>query len=100
MNPHGSASPLISSGQAQDPPPEVNVKHAWHVPGDIGLHAERHRPATHESPSAHCPLLHGWQVVGAVEPGRQTLEAPVESATQLFAPHAVFGHALQNPPMP
>jgi hypothetical protein len=101
MMPHGSPSPLISSGHAHEPPPELSEKHAWHVPGVAGLHASRHRPATHASPSAHWLLLHGWQVPGAVLPGRQTLELPVVSETQVFiVPHAALVHASQKPPMP
>ena len=84
--PHGSPSPLISSLHAHEPPPEVSEKHAWHVPGDCGLQASRQRPATHCRPSAHWLLLQGWQVPGAVVPGRHTLEFPLVRGTQLFEP--------------
>jgi hypothetical protein len=44
--------------------------------------------------------LQGWQVPGALVPGRQTLELPLVSGTQLFEPQPWFVHELQKPPMP
>ena len=100
MAPHGSPSVPISSEQAHAPP-LASEKHAEHVPGASGLQPARHRPATQLKPSAQLVPLHGWHVPGADEPGRHTLELPVESAAHMFPePHAVSGHALQNPPMP
>jgi hypothetical protein len=91
---------LISPLHAQTPEFPVE-KHAVHVPGEAGLQGARQVPAKHCSPSAHCPLLHAWQVVGAEVPGRHTLALPVDSpAHMLPVPQAVFAQVLQKPPRP
>lgn len=95
MMPHASPSVPISSEQAHTPV----EKHAVQAPGAEGLQPARHRPATQVRPSAHCVPLQAWHVVGALDPGRHTLDAPDDSAAQVLPePQVASGHALQNPP--
>ena len=95
--PQASPSEAISSLHAHTPV----EKHAVHAPGAMGLHAARHRPAEHIRPWAHMVPLQGWQVEGALVPGKQTLEAPADSVAQVsVTPHVLLGHAVQKPPAP
>jgi hypothetical protein len=99
--PQGSPTPASSSGQAQEPEPCGFVKQARQEPGFCRLHGARQRPATHASPCAHWPLLHAWQVVGSVAPGRQTLDgSPINVVQVLPVAHVVALQALHRPPWP